>query len=209
MITVKKYVESPCSCLAIPLWKHQEEKFQNNRIKVVHEKEFIEDYVEEYNDEIYFRLLHTLDIISEDHLDDYMIQTAKDEDVNLIVDIINQSYIDITVSCEQIMSYKKEKVYDPNLWIIVYKKNTDIPVGCGLADFDQEVKEGILEWIQVLPQYRHKKIGQMIVNELLRRLSQKALFVTVSGKVDDENNPEKLYRKCGFKGEDRWHILRT
>ncbi len=208
MITVEKYLKSPCFYLAIPLWKHYEEKFQNDTIKVLHDKDFSEKYLEEYNDEVYFRLMHTLDFISEDNKEEYIIKTATDEDINLIVDIINKSYSDISVSYQKLMEYKSEKVYDSNLWIIIYKKNGDIPVGCGLADFDQEIAEGILEWIQVLPAYRNQGIGQMIVNELLRRLSQKALFVTVSGKVNDENNPEKLYRKCGFKGEDRWHILR-
>ena len=32
-------------------------------------------------------------------------------------------------------------------------------------------------------------------------------FATVSGKVDNETNPEALYRKCGFVGNDVWHIL--
>ena len=35
-----------------------------------------------------------------------------------------------------------------------------------------------------------------------------AKFATVSGKVDDCNMPERLYRKCGFVGDDIWHILR-
>ena len=65
----------------------------------------------------------------------------------------------------------------------------------------------ILEWIQVLPQYRGKKIGQLIVTELLFRMKDVADFATVSGKVDNETNPEALYRKCGFVGNDLWHIL--
>ena len=48
--------------------------------------------------------------------------------------------------------------------------------GCGIADYDSEAKELILEWIQVLPEYRGQKIGQLIVNELLRRMQGIAAF---------------------------------
>lgn len=75
------------------------------------------------------------------------------------------------------------------------------------ADFDGEAREGVLEWIQVLPQYRGRKIGRLIVGELLCRMVGKADFATVSGKVNNASKPEILYRKCGFTGNDVWHIL--
>lgn len=77
-----------------------------------------------------------------------------------------------------------------------------------MADFDSEMQEGIIEWIQVLPEYRGKKIGQMLVNDLLLRMKPMARFATVSGQVNNLSSPEKLYRKCGFVGNDVWHILR-
>ena len=90
---------------------------------------------------------------------------------------------------------------------MVKEKATGNFIGCGMADYDSEAKELILEWIQVLPEYRGKKIGQLIVTELLFRMKDIAVFATVSGKVDNETNPEALYRKCGFAGNDLWHIL--
>ena len=33
-------------------------------------------------------------------------------------------------------------------------------------------------------------------------------FTTVSGEVDNKTNPEKLYRRCGFEGDDIWYVLR-
>ncbi|MBR6525201.1 MAG: GNAT family N-acetyltransferase [Clostridia bacterium] len=82
-------------------------------------------------------------------------------------------------------------------------------VGCGMADFDSQMQEGIIEWIQVLPEYRGKKIGQLLVNELLLRMKTMAKFATVSGQMNNPSSPEKLYRKCGFVGNDIWHILRS
>jgi GNAT superfamily N-acetyltransferase len=58
-----------------------------------------------------------------------------------------------------------------------------------------------------LPAYRGKNIGTAIVKELLWRGKQYAKFATASGKVNNVTRPERLYRKCGFTGEDVWHIL--
>ena len=44
-------------------------------------------------------------------------------------------------------------------------------------------------------------------NKLLFNLSNSVDFVTVSRKVDNKTNPEKLYRRCGFEGKDIWHIV--
>ena len=55
--------------------------------------------------------------------------------------------------------------------------------------------------------YRGKGIGKFIVNELLQRMKDKASFVTVSGQVNNSTNPQALYRKCGFEGNDIWHIM--
>lgn len=139
--------------------------------------------------------------------DDFEIVTATRKDIKSIVRIINDSYTDISVNKDLIKSYTKTPVYNTSLWVMVKEKATGKYVGCGIADIDTEIKELILEWIQVLPQYRGKKIGQLIVTELLFRMENVADFATVSGKVDNETNPEALYRKCGFVGDDVWHIL--
>ena len=77
----------------------------------------------------------------------------------------------------------------------------------GIADYDRETNELILEWIQVLPSYRKQGYGQLIVNSLLLKMKGIATFATVSGKVNNPTNPQSLYRKCGFTGNDVWHIL--
>jgi hypothetical protein len=42
---------------------------------------------------------------------------------------------------------------------------------------------------------------------LLSRLEQRAAFTTVAGIVGDRSNPEGLYRRCGFTGNDVWWLL--
>ena len=124
-----------------------------------------------------------------------------------MVQVINQSYTDLSVTPEQLMGYTRTEAYCPELWVAAVDDERSRIVGCGIADFDKDVGEGIIEWVQVVPEYRRKKIGQLIVNELLKRMANFAKFATVSGKVNAPTSPEMLYRKCGFVGNDVWHIL--
>lgn len=202
---LNEYLDSPCSSLSIPYWKSKVIQIPQN-IKIVHHSDFYDELLNDYYDERYFRLIHYLDDVDNEVPNEFCVKTANLSDIPLIVETINDCYSDLSVSYEQIFSYTKTKVYDSNLWILVYESKTNQIVGCGIADFDSEAKEGILEWIQVLPQYRGKQIGQLIVNQLLCRMKN-ADFATVSGKVDNVTKPEKLYRKCGFVGNDIWHIL--
>lgn len=200
------YSKNPCGTYSVPCWKKQYIQIPEN-MKIIHDREFEDKLLLEYNDEKYFRLLHDLEDIKHVYLENFYFKTVSVEDISLVRDLINGSYEDLSVTCEQLLGYTESEVYDENLWIIIYEKATNKPVACGIAELDREIKEGVLEWIQVLPEYRGKKLGQLLVNELLFRMQGKADFVTVSGKADNVTKPEMLYRKCGFTGADIWHIL--
>ena len=206
MITLTEYLNNPCGILSIPYWKAKNITIPTG-MKILHDKDFHTEILSDYTDEKYFRLHHNLKEIPKIIANDFEITTATRKDIKSIVQIINDSYTDISVNKDLIKSYTKTPVYNEALWIMVKEKETDKYVGCGIADFDTETRELILEWIQVLPQYRGKKIGQLIVTELLFRMKDVADFATVSGKVDNTINPEALYKKCGFAGDDVWHIL--
>lgn len=206
MISLNEYLKDPCGTLSIPYWKNKN-IITPDHIKIVHHRDYNAENFVDYVDEPYFRLIHKLENIEAFTLENFYARTAAVEDIPLIVDLINKSYTDLSVTYEQISGLTRLDVYDKNLWIIAYDKENNSAVGCGIADFDSEAKEGILEWIQVLPECRDKKTGRFIVNELLCRMAGKADFATVSGKVDNASKPEILYRKCGFTGSDIWHIL--
>lgn len=206
MITFTEYLNNPCGTLSIPYWKVKNITIPPD-MKIQHANDFCAEILSDYTDEKYFRLYHNLKEISKVITNDFEITTATRKDIKSIVQIINDSYTDISVNKELIKSYTKTPVYNNSLWIMVKEKSTGKYVGCGIADFDTEAKELILEWIQVLPQYRGKQIGQLIVTELLFRMKDIADFATVLGKVDNATTPEALYRKCGFVGNDVWHIL--
>lgn len=205
MILLNDYLGAPCRLSSLPYWKQKNREVPDN-IKIVHNSEYnAADFVG-YKDEPYFRLYHDLKTVRQPKREDIDIIIGTAEMLNIFVDIINKSYSDLSVTKEQMESYRKTPVFSPDLWILL-KDATGAFVGCGIADHDKEIGEMILEWIQVLPFYRGRGYGQCIVNYLLAKAQGRAKFATVSGKVNNATNPEKLYRKCGFMGNDVWHIL--
>lgn len=207
MISLQKYQKNPCGALSIPYWKAKKISLPKD-MAIVHDTAFCENEWSEYIDETYFRLYHHMKEVQSISLAGYEIFTATDASIEDIVTVINQSYTDIQVSRGQIAGYRNTPAYMPDLWILVKERTTERLVGCGIADYDREAREVILEWIQVLPEYRRQGVGQAIVMELLYRAKDYAAFATVSGRIDNGTKPERLYRKCGFEGNDIWHILR-
>lgn len=201
---------NPCRLSSIPYWKSRTFKIPSN-ISVIHDEEYNIAQSILCEDTLYFRLKHNLksiELVTLDKIFEYRsVDTASINDLEEIAGIINKSYIDIQVNLKQVISWTKSEVFDENLWIFIIDINTEKPVALGIAERDKNVGEGMLEWIQVLPEYRGRKLGQAIVTKLLANLSNHVDFVTVSGKVDNKTNPEKLYRRCGFEGRDTWHVM--
>ncbi len=205
MILLQDYLSNPCRTSSIPYWKQKKIQVPDN-MKIVHNDAFnAADFVG-YIDESYFRLYHDLQDVKRTHRDDIDIVPGTVDTLDMFVDIINKSYNDLSATKEQLESYCKTPVYCLDLWILL-KDKSGAYVGCGIADFDKDAGEMILEWIQVIPSCRGRGYGQYIVNYLLAMAQGRAKFATVSGKVNNITDPEKLYRKCGFTGNDIWHIL--
>jgi len=208
IITKEQYINDPCGVCSTAFWKNT--FFQKpNEIQIIHENE-LSTLDSSDNITRYFRLLHNMESINTVDLSEgFYFQTVHvTTQEEMVADIINLCYEDIEVTSEQINEWTKYSVFDNELWVFVYKEGSESPVALGIADFDKEIKEGSLEWIQVIPEKRGLGLGQAIVNELLFRLKGKASFVTVSGLSEDKSNPESLYRKCGFTGDDIWCVLR-
>jgi ribosomal protein S18 acetylase RimI-like enzyme len=132
-----------------------------------------------------------------------LLQTKK------VSQLIGQCYQDLQPTVESVMSWVKHPTFDPALWVWVIDNSKEIPIGLGIAEIDNNVLEGSLEWIQILPNYRGMGIGKCIVQELLSRLEKRVNFTTVSGEVNNSTNPETLYRSCRFKGSDIWWMFST
>ena len=205
-MTPEEYRANPCGTLSIPYWKAKHVQIPEH-MRIVHHRDYEKTAHPAYQDTPYFRLQHDLTKIPNIQAAGIAILSVGSEDIPQLVDVINRCYEDLTVTEAQLQGYTQTEAYCPALWIAAVDTSTAQMVGCGIADLDRELEEGILEWIQVLPGYRGRKIGQQMVCTLLQRMRPIARFATVSGKCRD-SVPEALYRKCGFQGNDIWHILR-
>ena len=205
-ITKEQYLTDPCTAASIPYWKAKSITVPEGML-ILHHTEFDAEKYAEYVDEPYFRLKHDLQGLSTPVLPDiFSVCNATPEDFALH---INKCYNGIGVSAEELRRYTERPVYHSALWLAVKDDRTGEIVATGIAELDREIDEGILEWIQVTKEYRGLGLGSFVVLELLWRMKDIAKFATVSGQCDNPTNPEALYRSCGFKGNDVWHILRS
>jgi len=206
-ISKNQYINNPCRVCSTAFWKNFFQK--PDTIQIIHENDISSIDIATNNVTRYFRFIHNLENINTDKLNDrYYLQTVKIPSQNEKVSkIINSSYDNMDITVEQVTEWTKYNVFNNDLWIFIIDKIDLCPIALGIADFDNDIKEGSLEWIQVLPEFRGLGLGQAIVNELLIRLKDRADFVTVSGQLDTVTNPEFLYRKCGFTGDDVWCVI--
>jgi GNAT superfamily N-acetyltransferase len=210
MLTIDEYKGNPCRLSSLPYWKMKTFNFPDN-LKVIHDIDY-DGIKDNYGkDTRYFRLKHGFLNIEEPVLPKGFsykeVNTDLESELLDIVRIINESYDDIKVNLPQVQSWIELDVFKKELWIFIEDDKLKENIALGIAELDQEVREGMLEWIQVLPDYRCRGFGHAIVTKLLLNMKTYADFVTVSGQVDNNTKPEKLYRRCGFTGNDIWHVI--
>lgn len=204
-ITKQRYLKNPCGESSLPYWKAVKMDVPENML-IQHDRNFCGECFMDYIDEPYFRLCHDLQMLRAAILPDgfRLCEAAPAE----YAAHINQCYIGSSMTEAEIKSYFQHSVYAAELWIAVQECRSKRIVATGIAELDEEIGEGILEWIQVSPAYRGLGLGTYVVTELLTRIAQKAQFATVSGQMNNPSKPEGLYRKCGFQGNDIWHVLK-
>lgn len=204
MVTKEAYLKDPCKTCSLPFWKYQVYQIPEN-IKIIHQDELISKQVEGTSYQLFFRYFHDLKEITP--VTQLVEPIDFETDLEELAEMINLAYESegIKVNLTKVTSWMKHTVFDPDLWVKITRDGKI--VASGIAEYDPDTKEGILEWIQVLPEYSNQGFGKQIVNHLLQLLAKKADFATVSGNLDNIHNPQKLYRKCGFTGEDVWVII--
>lgn len=204
-MTLEQYLQNPCGASSLPYWKTAGTILPEDLL-IVHDRSFCDECLADYADEPYFRLYHDLQALRPAVLPDgFRLCDATPAEYAAH---IRQCYDGSSMTEAEIQSYFQHRVYSPELWIAVRESKSQNIVATGIAEFDRQVGEGILEWIQVSPSHRGLGLGTYVVTELLSRMAGKARFATVSGQINNPSKPESLYRKCGFKGNDIWHILR-
>lgn len=205
MINKETYLKNPCGELSIPFWKAKQIQIPKD-MKILHHRDFDKTKYKRFTDEPYFRMSHDLKGLSMPQLPNGYV--LCDASMNDFANHINQCYDGTSISETDLQNYTDRPVYNYSLWIAVKDNTNNNIIATGIAELDYECNEGILEWIQVSKNYRGIGLGSYIVNELLWRMKDIAEFATVSGKCNNPTNPEGLYRKCGFVGNNIWHILK-
>ncbi len=184
--------------------------FDNFEKVLIHEK-FLNSYLLENfpNKTSFFRLIHkNKNIPTFEIPEDYYFKNVEiSKELNEVSEFICKCYENIKPNSEEVNKWTKHDVFNNDLWVWIVEKNTGNKVALGIAEVDKEIREGSLEWIQVLPDFQGKKLGKLTVLELLRRMEKNVDFTTVSGETDNKTNPEILYRKCGFEGNDVWYLM--
>lgn len=204
MISKEEYMCAPCRAASIPYWKAVRIALPDNMM-ILHEDDFSANLLAQYVDEPYFRLSHDLQGVTPVVVPEgYSLCDGTAEE---FATHIHTCYGNGMTQAE-VQSFTEREVYCRELWLALQDDITGRIVATGIAELDKEMGEGIFEWIQVSERHRGCGLGSFIVRELLWRMREKARFATVSGQCNNPNNPEALYRKCGFVGDDVWHILR-
>lgn len=199
------YLKDPCRVSSIPYWKAEQFPVPKG-VRILHDSEFQAEDCGLFEDEPYFRLKHDLQHLARPCLPPgYSFCSASLRD---FAAHISRCYEDIGISEAELQSCTARPVYDPALWIAVKCGASGELAATGIAELDRACGEGILEWIQVSETHRGRGLGRAVVLELLGRMKGKACFATVSGRCGNPCRPEKLYRSCGFAGNDVWHVLR-
>ena len=207
MLDADKYIRNPCRALATAFWKAAHFPLPPN-VRIFHNHDACSDFTESAT--AYFRLYNDLRIQHDIVLPSgfHIRQIQIPHEAQMVADMINRCYPGYNHTADGIIRWTDYPVFDADLWLFVWDELTNSPAASGIADFDKTIAEGSLEWIQVLPEYRGRSFGQAIVMEILNRLKRgkNAAFATVSGECNNATNPEKLYRKCGFIGDDVWYV---
>ena len=195
---LSEYLRNPCGQSYITIPPH---------ITILHHRDFTPEAATGCKNQLYFRLIHDLRSIPDCNQSEFRLEPTSPEQGELITAIVNQSYPDIRITKDMVQAMQNSSAYCPELWILAREEETGAAVGCAMGEFDPQSGEMSIEWVQVLPPFRRRGIGKILVSELLRRTPEGTRFVTVSGQVANDSNPEALYRCCGFTGNDYWHIL--
>ncbi len=199
-------MQDPCAASSLPFWKTNNIRMPADMLILREDDPRLGELRQGYTDTPYFKLIHPMRRIDRPVLPAGFRFMTPDE--TALSDHIAACYAQERASASELAACRRHPTYVPDLWLAVADETTGEIVASGIAELDGDIREGILEWIQVSPAYRRRGFGRLLVCELLSRLQGRADFVTVSGKEEDASNPRLLYESCGFGGGVLWHVLR-
>lgn len=208
MVSLEEYLADPCGSLSIPWWKAKQISVPPG-MEIVHHSRFRGEMAAGRAHSRFFRLIHRLrDIPRPASPPGVAFGPAVPDQAGELADVINCCYrhSGVRVTEEEVRGWADLPVRRPELWIGAFADGALI--GSVIGEFDPEAGEGVIEWLQVLPEYRGRGIAAGLTARALEIMGGFAGFATVSGECENPTCPERVYRACGFEGDDVWHILR-
>lgn len=173
---------------------------------VIHES-YYNEYLSKFFliDHMFYRLnMNLTQSVKSLLLNDYVIHTINTNDdkyklLNLLSAIFSIDHIDLNDFLESRL--KRDK-----LWIIMNHKDSGLPVGLGVANFDPILSEGIIELVYILPKYQTRGLEKIIISELINRLMNSYQPQMITCTI---NNGDliQVYKSCGFNKVETWYIL--
>lgn len=207
MIPLQDYLADPCGALSIPYWKAKAISVPPGMDIVPHSR-FREELAHGRAHRRFFRLIHRLrDIPAFAPPPGAALGPLSPDRAGELADMINRCYrpSGIQVTREEVRGWAASPAYRPELWLGAFADGALI--GSVVGEFDPEAGEGVIEWLQVLPEYRGRGTAAALTVRALEVMGGFARFATVSGELENPSHPEGVYRACGFEGDSVWHIL--
>ena len=201
---IEEYLRDPCGTLSVPYGKAKTLVIPDS-VKIIHARDWNGQYADFQR---FFRVKHDLRELFPIDFDYDTI--AVDRQAKELCEMINASYghEKISLGEKDILRWKDHETFREDLCVYIHADG-GIMAASGIAEYDETCREGFIEWVQVLPEYRKRGLGKKIVAVLLDRLKRAgADFVTASGNLDNISRPLALYRSLGFTGDDVWYICR-
>lgn len=206
MIDRAAYLADPCGTLSIPYFKAVRMETPAH-LRIVHARDF-DGMRPGERDARYFRLAHSLAWVDAAVWPDgYTPRVLTEADAAQLADLLASCYAGTWNQGTAARLMRESFAYAPGQCGVWTPKGA--LVGCCLSAMDCECREGTIEWLAVHPAHRRKGIACALVNTCLAALRSEVDFATVSGQMDNPTNPLGVYRRCGFEGNDVWHIIQN
>ena len=135
-------------------------------------------------------------ILSGDKNDVVEFDFSDEEHYALVAHIINEVYDgNGNFSSERVKRiksvYESCSVFDPLLWFYVRDRETNKLTGVALSTYQESIRQTVLDWIFILPEFHGAGVGRFMIQEIIRRSLGRSDSIIVGGLV-------AFYKKCGF-----------
>lgn len=94
-------------------------------------------------------------------------------DADELASHIRECYPEEHIAACELASYAHRDAHDEELRIAICDRATGRIVASGIGEYGVRIGKGILDWIQVSPDYRHRGLGRAVVCKMIRQLSKK------------------------------------